>query len=155
MREARAAFQLGGCVQLLERRGKKGCFFRRQRAQQVLVKRRLDLRFGGFQAFRLFRGIEQLAAPVIRRVFADKIALCLQVFRSARNGRLIGMQQLCQRRLRAAGMVAQSVNQVNFRRADVCFAQCAQDELFRLARNFARFLRLSIAAGKSICKTGN
>lgn len=139
MREARAAFQLGGCVQLLERRGKGGSLLLGKRTCQIFIKGRFNLRLGGFQAFRLFRGIEQLAAPVIRRVFADKIALCLQVFRSARNGRLIGMQQLCQRRLRAAGMVAQSVNQVNFRRADALFSQRAQNQHFRLARNFCDF----------------
>ena len=139
MREARAAFRLGRGIELVERRGKKGCFFRRQRAQQVLVKRRLDLRFGGFQALCLLRRIQQLAAPVVRCVPAYEIALCLQIPGPARNGSLVGVQKLGKCRLRAARVVAQGVNQIDFRRADVCFAQCAQDELFRLARNFGNF----------------
>ena len=49
------------------------------------------------------------------------------------------MQQIGQGRLGAAGVVAQGVDQVDFRRAHALFPQGAEDEFFGLARNFCDF----------------
>ena len=49
------------------------------------------------------------------------------------------VQQFRQRRLCAAGMMAQRVNQVDFRRADALFPQGQQDEFLCFPRDFCDF----------------
>ena len=49
------------------------------------------------------------------------------------------MQKLGERSLRAAGMVAQRVDQIDLRRADALLAQREQHQLFRLARDLGDF----------------
>ena len=123
MRESRAALGLGDRVKLMERCGERGGLVLCERACQVFIKRRFDLRFGGLQTLRLFRGIQKLAAPVVGRVPADKIPLRFKIFRPPRNGGLVRVQKLGERGLRAAGMVAQRVDQIDLRRADALLAQ--------------------------------
>ena len=104
MREARAALGLGCCVQLVQRSGKGSGFLGGEHIGQVFVKGRFDLCLGGSQAFRLFGGVQQLAAPVAGGISADQKTLCFQIFCPPRNGSLICVQQFRQLRLRAAGI---------------------------------------------------
>lgn len=80
MREARAALGLGCCVQLAQRSGKDSGFLGGEHIGQVFVKGRFDLCLGGSQAFRLFGGVQQLAAPVAGGISADQKTLCFQIF---------------------------------------------------------------------------
>ena len=139
MREARPAFRLGCRVELVQRGGKGGGFLFRQRVRQILIKGRFDLRFGEFQALRLFRGVQQLTAPVVGGVPADEVALRFQIFCSSGDGGFVRVQQLRQRRLCTAGIVAQGVDQVDLRRADAGFPHGAQNQLFRLPGDFGDF----------------
>ena len=92
-----------------------------QNGGQIFVKRRFDLRLGGFQRFRLFRGEEQLAAPIVRIIPSDQVSFCLQIFGSAGDCGFISVQKLDQRCLCAAGIVTQGVDQINFRCTDALF----------------------------------
>ena len=75
------AFRLGCRVEFVQRPGKSGGFLLGQCVHQIFVKGRFDLRFGGFQALRLFRGVQQLTAPVVGGVPADEVALRFQLLR--------------------------------------------------------------------------
>ena len=112
MRESRAALGLGDRVKLMERCGERGGLVLCERACQVFIKRRFDLRFGGLQTLRLFRGIQKLAAPVVGGVLPGEVALSFQIFCAARNGGLVRVQKLGQLCLGAAGVVAQCMEQI-------------------------------------------
>ena len=62
MREACTAFRFGGPIQLIQCLRKGFRLLRCQHAGQIFIKRSLNLRLGGFQAFRLFRGIQAMKA---------------------------------------------------------------------------------------------
>ena len=139
MRESRAAFGFRCCVQLVQQHCEGFGFIVRQHRSQVLVEGCFDLCFGGFHGFRLFRGIQQLTAAVVRSLLTHQKAFRFQIFRPPRDGCLVCVQQFRQRRLCAAGMVPQRVNQINFCRADALFAQGQQDEFLCFPRDFCDF----------------
>ena len=135
MREAGAALGLGGCIQPVQRRGERGGLVLREDADQIFIERRFDLRLGGLQSLRLFRRVQQPAAPVAGCVPADKIPLRFKIFRPPRNGGLVRVQKLRERGLRAAGVMAQRVDQIDLCRADALLPQREQHQLLRFPRD--------------------
>ena len=123
----------------MQRSRKGGGLVGGQGTGQVLIKFGLDLRLGRFQAFGFLGGVQKLAAAVIGAGLAHQIAFCFQVFGAPGDGRLVGVQQLGQRRLGAAGVMAQRVDQVDLRRANALFPQGKQYQLLCLAGNFGNF----------------
>ena len=137
--EARPALCLGRGIQPVRHGGKGGGLLLRQYAGQILVKPGLDLRLGGFQFLRLRGWVQQLTAPVCGVVPAREEALCLQIFCPPRDCGFVGVQELPQFCLRAAGIVPQGMDQVDFRRAHPLLAQGKQNQFLRLPRDFGHF----------------
>ena len=123
-------------IQGFQRFAKGFPFSLRQFLHQPGIKYGFNRSFGVFQFLGLGRGIQQLAAAIVRVRFAHQVALGFQAGRTAGGRPLINLQGRTHIRLGHAGVVAYQMNKIKLCRANAIGFHHLYGKLGRFPRNF-------------------